>query len=217
MTLETSDVSTVFDKVKQAVLDAGGRIETSSYFAGDRYSTPSGQVTARIPEAKLDAAIEALSAISKRTALNLSSSDVTLQRVDLEAKVKALTAARDRLQQLVSKATTISDLIEAENALAQRQAELDSYQGQLDYLKSQSAESTLTIAIVSSATPVTSGLRGWGETFRESLRNFLGAIQSVIVFVGGALPWAAGIAVLAWLVKASVNVVRRIRRRRQKT
>ena len=123
MSLNTQDVSGTYDKVKAAVIAAGGRIESSSFYAGGSGTQPSAQVVARIPEAKLDATIDTLSALAKRTALNLSSSDVTLQRVDLEAKVKALTAARDRLQQLVSQATKVGDLIEAENALAQRQAE----------------------------------------------------------------------------------------------
>lgn len=214
MTLETTDVAGVFDRVKQAVLAAGGRIESSGYYGGGSGSPASGQVVARIPEPKLDGAIDAISALATRTALNVSTSDVTLQRVDLEAKVKALTAARDRLQDLVSKATKVSDLIEAENALAQRQAELDSYTGQLDYLKSQAAESTLSISIASSQTPVTSGLRGWGETFRESVRNFLGAIQSVIVFVGTALPWAFGILLLVGLVRLVIRGVARLRARR---
>ena len=216
MTLETTDVAGVFDQVKQAVVAAGGRIESSSFYAGGSGTQPSAQVVARIPEAKLDATIDTLSALAKRTALNLSSSDVTLQRVDLEAKVKALTAARDRLQQLVSQATKVGDLIEAENALAQRQAELDSYTGQLDYLKSQAAESTLSIMVTNNETPVTSGLRGWGETFRQAVRGFLGAIQSVIVFVGTALPWAAGVAVLVWLVRVSIRAVAALRARRRK-
>ena len=216
MTLETTDVAGVFDQVKQAVVAAGGRIESSSFYAGGSGTQPSAQVVARIPEAKLDATIDTLSALAKRTALNLSSSDVTLQRVDLEAKVKALTAARDRLQQLVSQATKVGDLIEAENALAQRQAELDSYTGQLDYLKSQAAESTLSIMVTNNETPVTSGLRGWGETLRQAVRGFLGAIQSVIVFVGTALPWAVGLALLAWLVRVSVRAVSRLRAKRSK-
>ena len=86
----------------------------------------------------------------------------------------------------------------------------------MDYLKSQAAESTLSIMVTNNETPVTSGLRGWGETLRQAVRGFLGAVQSVIVFVGTALPWAVGLALLAWLVRVSVRAVSRLRAKRSK-
>ena len=210
MSLDTRDVQGVFEKVKTAVTAAGGRIESSSYNAGSQYSQASAQVIARIPEKSLDSTVTAVSALAKRTSLNLNSSDVTLQKVDLEARVKALTAARDRLRTLVAQATKVSDLIAAEEALTSRQAELDSLQGQLDYLNSQVSESTLSIYISDQSTGVTSGLRGWSETFRQMIHGFLGAVQSVIVFAGVALPWLAGLGLLALAIKYVIRGSRRV-------
>lgn len=211
MSLNTPDVSGTYEKVKAAVLAAGGRIETSSYYAGSDGSAPSGQVVARIPEAKLDAAIASISTLGERTSLNLSSTDVTLQRADLEARVKALTASRDRLRDLMAKARTVTELLAAEQELTSRQAELDGLTSQLDYLKGQVAESTLSIFVTTDRTGITAGLRSWGELMRQGIHGFLSSLQSAVTWVFVAVPW---LAVIAGLVGAAVGLRRLVRRRR---
>jgi len=194
MTLKTGDVAKLFDSVQKQIVTSGGRVESSNLYNDSQNN--GAQIVARIPETKLDATIAAISAMATRTSLNISTSDVTLQTIDLQAKVTALTASRDRLLALVDKATSTSDLIAAETALSQRQSELDSTQGQLDYLKTQVAESTLSISLVSDQSSVTSGLRGFGDTLRQSVRNFLQGFESVVIFVGSAIPWIVVLSLL---------------------
>lgn len=208
MTLNTADVSGTYDKVKSAVLAAGGRIESASYYAGGNGTQPSGQVIARIPESKLDAAITQISTLGQRTALNVTSTDVTMQRKDLEAQLTALTASRDRLQALMAKAANLSDLLAAEKELTTRQAELDSLTSQLAYLKGQVDESTLSITVTTDRTGITAGLRSWGELFRQGLHAFLSSLQAVVVWTVTVLPWAALLGVIATMIAA-------LRRRRR--
>ena len=189
LTIETSDVSKIFDLAKSQVEQLGGRIESSSYFDQGSSNGPSAYLTVRIPEEKLDAVIEEVSKLGNRTALNIYSSDVTLQVVDLKAKVDALTTSRDRLLDLLNQATSTADLIAAEQALANTQGELDSYQSQLDYLDSQVAESTLTIQVADDASSITNGLRGISETLLISAQNFLKAFENIVIFIGTAIPW----------------------------
>lgn len=189
LTIETSDVSKIFDQAKSQVEQLGGRIESSSYFDQGSSNGPSAYLTVRIPEEKLDAVIEEVSKLGNRTALNIYSSDVTLQVVDLKAKVDALTTSRDRLLDLLNQATSTADLIAAEQALANTQGELDSYQSQLDYLDSQVAESTLTIQVADDASSITNGLRGISETLLISAQNFLKAFENIVIFIGTAIPW----------------------------
>ena len=213
MSLNTQDVSGTYDKVKAAVIAAGGRIESSTYYAGGDGQSPSGQVIARIPETKLDAAIAAISELGQRTALNLNSTDVTLQRADLEARVTALTASRNRLRDLMAKAKTVADLLAAEQELTARQAELDGLTSQLAYLKSQVAESTLSIYVSTDRTGITAGLRSWGELMRQGLHGFLSSVQSAITWLFIALPWLAMMTALAAGFVAARNALRRRRHR----
>ena len=189
MALEVKDVSTTVAEVTSLITSSSGRIESSSLNAEFQGSGPSAYIVARIPEAKLDEVIAAVSELGKRTSLNLSTTDVTLQVIDLKARIDALVISRDRLSELMAQATTTADLLAAEQALSQRQSELDAYQSQFDYLNSQVTQSTLNIAIVSNSTSITSGLSGIGATLNQALRNFLQGFESVILFIGSAIPW----------------------------
>lgn len=200
LTIETSDVKQTFDQAKSLVEKLGGRIESSSVFDQGVGNGPNAYLTVRVPESKLDSVIDEVSKLGKRTALNIYTSDVTLQVVDLKAKVEALTTSRDRLLELLKQATTTADLIAAEQALASTQSELDSYQSQLDYLDSQVAESTLTIQVVDDASSITNGLRGISETLLIAAQNFLKAFENIVIFIGTAIPWllAAGLLFFAY-------------------
>jgi len=204
MALEVKDVSTTVDEVRSLITSSSGRIESSSLSAEFENSGASAYIVARVPEAKLDEVIAAVSELGQRTSLNISTTDVTLQVIDLTARIDALVVSRDRLSDLMAQATTTADLLAAEQALAQRQSELDAYQAQLDYLNSQVKESTLTIAILSNSTSITSGLSGIGETLNQALRNFLQGFESVILFIGSAIPWILVLAIF-FIIGKSVS------------
>lgn len=213
MALEVKDVTKTVADVTSLITSSSGRIESSSLSAEFENSGASAYIVARIPEAKLDEVIAAVSELGQRTSLNISTTDVTLQVVDLKARIDALVISRDRLSDLMAQATTTADLLAAEQALAQRQSELDAYQAQLDYLDSQVTQSTLNIAILSNSTSITSGLSGIGATLNQALRNFLQGFESVILFIGSAIPW---ILVLAIFYITSKVVSRLLKKRKWK-
>ncbi|MFX5574754.1 DUF4349 domain-containing protein, partial [Acinetobacter baumannii] len=82
--------------------------------------------TVRVPATSLQSVMDGLSAVGDVTATSVNRSDVTEQTVDLRARVAAGEASVARLTQLMSQASSVSDLIAAESALADRQAQLDS-------------------------------------------------------------------------------------------
>ena len=209
LTIETSDVSKTFAQVKSLVETLGGRIESSSVFDQGQGFGPNAYLTVRVAESKLDSTIDEVSKVGKQTALNIYTSDVTLQTIDLKAKVAALTTSRDRLLELLDQASTTADLIAAEQALAARQSELDSYQSQLDYLESQVSESTLTIQIVDDASSVTNGLRGIQETLLVAAQNFLKAFENIVIFIGTAIPWLLVAGLLYPVVKGTKRLVKK--------
>jgi hypothetical protein len=207
--LTTSTVTEVYEKAQVVISEFNGRIENSTFDVGSSNYGPTGYLTARIPEAKFDAALEALSGLAKQSTVSVSSADVTLQTIDLEAKLKALTTSKDRLVELLEQASTTSDLIAAEQALAARQSEIDSYQSQLDYLSSQVAESTLTIQIVDDSTSITQGLRGIKETMLQTAKSFLQAFENVVIFIGTAIPWVIVFSILLVTGRAITRLIRR--------
>lgn len=211
MAISTGNVQEAVSKVEDVIKQLSGRIETSSYYQPTDGINASAFISARIPEAKLDEAITRIGKLGKQTSLNINSTDVTLQSIDLKAKIAALTESRDRLQALLDEATSVSDLIAAEDALSARQSELDSYQDQLDYLSSQVAESTLSIQILDDSTSLTSGLQGFKATIIKAVQNFLQAFENAFVFVITAIPWVLIIGLFGLTGRAMFGIIKKRR------
>jgi GTP1/Obg family GTP-binding protein len=72
-------------------------------------------------------------------ARSVSSQDVTEETIDVQARIASLTAERDQLRQLLSKAAAINDVFAIERELARVQGDIDSLQHRLEHLRSTSA------------------------------------------------------------------------------
>src|SRR5262249_8913389 len=88
-----------------------------------------------------------------------STEDLTRSIVDTEAQLRAKKTLRDRLQQLLaSRPGRLSDLLEAERALAQVQGEIDAIESGLTVMRTRVAMSELTLSYESETEPLRSDL-----------------------------------------------------------
>jgi len=89
---------------------------------------------------------DTLAGLGTVTSRASSSRDVGQETIDVEARLRTLTASRDRLRDLLSRATTVSDVITVEHELARVQGELESLQGRLEQLRASSALAELSVS-----------------------------------------------------------------------
>lgn len=101
----------------------------------------------RVPSTRLHEALDSLARLGKVTSRTLSEDDVTVQSVDLEARVASLRAARDKLRELLDRAATVADAVAAQAELARVQADLDSLEAQLRVLQSSASLSPITLFV----------------------------------------------------------------------
>jgi len=192
---------------------AGGRVDSRTETPGTDTQQPSAQLVLRIPSDELDGVVDRLRELGTVTSVSMNASDVTQQRQDVEARIEALGASVDRLQQLLSTATSITDLIAIESELTTRQAELDSLTQQRDLLVDQVDFSTVTVELVTEAVAPDarpddfwSGvLAGWAAL--TAFASWLG------VAVGVMLPWIAVLLVVAAIAALVIVLATRGRRR----
>ncbi|MDQ1121911.1 DUF4349 domain-containing protein [Microbacterium trichothecenolyticum] len=224
VTLEVSDVPTTVRAVSDAATSAGGYVESSQVgatsgaipIAGDAsaQSFPADASTAwirvRVPVDALTSVMDGLSTLGTVTASKVTRSDVTDQTVDLRARITAAEASVARLTELMSQAGSVADLIAAESALADRQAQLDADRQQLALLESQVAMSSLTVQVMPAAATVAADPAGFGDGLVAGWNGLVTTLNGVVIGLGFLLPWLAA----AGLVAAVVWVVRRARRRR---
>lgn len=187
-----------------AVREEGGRIEFSE--TGTRGDQPRAVVTARVPAERYEAVVDALSDFGEVVAQSTQATDVTQERVDLQARRDALQTSIDRLTELMTGADSVEDLLRAEEMLTQRQGELDSLTAQLDHLQDQVGMSTLTVTFSvddDGYLPPNVVERSW--------QAFLTSLETMVIVLVGLLPW---LVVLGIVIAVVVAVVRRRRRRR---
>lgn len=221
-TVEVDDVRAAIDEVTAAATAAGGYVESSQLGGGmagipieGSAATPTasaGWITIRVPAEALTQVMDGLSDVGDVTATSVNRSDVTEQTVDLRARVAAGEASVARLTELMAQAASVSDLITAESALAERQAQLDSDRQVLQSVESQVAMSTLSVQLTERAASVTADPAGFGDGLVAGWNGLVATLNGVVIGVGFLLPWIV-IAAVAWAIVWGVR--RLVRRRRE--
>lgn len=140
--LKAKDLVFVKKEVETVVADTRGRIDSWST-TDDRFL----HMQLRIPEPRLDEAMDRIASLGKVTDRSLRSSDVTDQVIDLEARLANLIALRDRLRSYLDKAVDLKEILEVEKELTRVQTEVEILQRKLDVLKAQIELSQLSLTV----------------------------------------------------------------------
>ncbi len=209
LSLSVDSPSDTADEITGVVEAAGGRIASRSDYTPVDYGQPSSYLEARIPYDVLDATVESIQELGDVQEVSLNSVDVSLQKIDLDARIDVLEAAIERLNELLAEAASTSDLIAVESALSERQAELDSLQSQREYLSDQTLFATLSISLITPANATPAEPDGFLDGIVRGWESILAFFAGTIVWAGILVPWLGLVAVVA----VAIVVVRRLRRR----
>jgi hypothetical protein len=202
-------LSAVMDRHVQACQAAGPRLcqLIGSNRTGDPDSYMEGYVSIRgepnwLNNFKACMAQQADDAGGRIISENTTSEDLTRQIVDTEARLRAQTALRDRLQELLrSRPGRLADLLEVERELARVQGDIDSVQSTLAAMRTRVSMSELTLTYRSSPRAAGSDTL---EPLRQAFANFLGIIvagfASIIYIFAGLIPFAIVLIPLGWLL-----------------
>ena len=221
-TVEVDDIAAAIDAIGSAAAGAGGYVE-SSQLGGAIGAVPyegsatgpaasSGWITVRVPATALTSTMDGLRQVGVITATTVNRSDVTEQTVDLRARVAAGEASVARLTELMAKAGSVSDLITAESALAERQAQLDSDRQVLQSVESQVAMSSLSVQLVERSPAVAADPAGFGDGLGAGWNGLVATLNGIVIGLGFLLPW---IAVAAVVLTVTWGVRRALRRGRE--
>lgn len=211
--LTVDDPREAADAVVRLVEEADGRIDARFERAETASTTASAELTVRVPSDDLTAMLDALEEVGDVDEVQLSSEDVTATSQDLDARIRALQLSVARMEDLLARATTSSDLVEAEQALSQRQAELESLQSQRARLAEQVALSTVTISLDTPGTvpAAAESPEGFWEGLVVGWQSLVVAVGGAMLVLGVLLPWIAAVGVVAVAAVALTRVVRRRR------
>ncbi|MEB4615478.1 DUF4349 domain-containing protein, partial [Leucobacter sp. M11] len=198
----------VADEVDRIAGELDGRVEVRTISAATDVSSASAQLLLRVPAPRLSEAVASISELGAVTHQSTNRQDVTEVRVDLEARQESLEGSITRLQGLMADAKNTAELIEAESALAQRQAELAGITAQLDSLTDQVELSSLWVML---DTPENAPKAAPGSPLDWLLAG-VASIGAVLLWLAGAIVFLVPWVVLLALLVAVIWLIRRLRR-----
>jgi len=208
MSLRVEDLPRATEAIRGRVDAAGGYVESSNLVGGD---DASATMDLRVPAAQASTTRASLRAMGKVVSESETVQDVTEQRADLGARLRAAHVQEDRLLEMTKNKTgSIGDVIDAEKELARVRENIEKLEAEQRTMDGQIAMATihLTLTTPSAAawqTPAPSVAHAWngGVRFTKALVVY-GAMAAAAV--------APTIAPLLALLALVLVVARRLRK-----
>nr|WP_052477964.1 DUF4349 domain-containing protein [Kibdelosporangium sp. MJ126-NF4]CEL14975.1 putative lipoprotein [Kibdelosporangium sp. MJ126-NF4]CTQ93432.1 putative lipoprotein [Kibdelosporangium sp. MJ126-NF4] len=202
--VQTARVDMVVKDVFKALSDARSIVDANQGFTGQEESRGDrASITLRVPADKFDVALRQLADLGTIRTQHKQADDVTEQVVDLESRLATQRQSVARMQALLARATSVTEIAQIEGELTRRQADLESLQGRRDALGGKVALSTVTLTLSKeTAPPPVHAAAGGG--FFAGLTDGWGAFGDFVTglarVLGAALPFLVALGIPAGLV-----------------
>jgi hypothetical protein len=203
ITMEVEDTIATRGAVENLVAEYAGRgafIVSANESGNTGLGSPYVYMTIRVPSENFDEIMAELAGMAVEVNERYESADdVTAEFVDLEARLEAMEAARQRLLEIMLNADTTEDLLRAEQQLTQREAEIEAIKGRMQYLSTSARLSSISINLTPYivSQPVDANfdiLRVIRRAVDDLLDNLQDFVESAIRFIIIGLP-----VLLIWL------------------
>lgn len=148
-------------------------------------NNPTMSIEVRVPVDSFDALLTDIEQIGTLLSRSTNSEDVTMQVVDLEARLKSMRLEEQAYQRNLLQAKKIPDVLQVQQRLTEIRGQIESMQAQYKTLREQTAYSTVTITLQQSAAIASEVQdKGWlGETWASALRALKAGGRATVVAV----------------------------------
>ncbi len=214
--VETTEYDDYVTWLEDQVSDLGGYFEQqSSYNRDSGYSGSECRTlnaTIRVPATQLDVLLDSMAVNGNVTSHSESQVDVTEGYVDTEAHLYSLRTEQERLNELLSVAETVEDIISIEDRLSYVRYEIESYERQLRSYDSQIEYSVVTMTVsevIEYTEPEPEGFFArCANAFIENVEWLVLFAQNAAVFIVGHIPViviGSAVGVLAYKVTKCIR------------
>ena len=180
LSLEVNDVDDALGRVTTIIESAGGYISSSSRSGEGEYLYLS--VTLRVPAAEFSAVMASLRSEGEVLYEDIYSYEVTMQVLDLEARLENLRASESAFLKLLDRAQTVADVVAVQSELSRIQGDIESFEAQLSGVKDQidMASVIVSLSLPVSAVDAASGDFDLGHEISSALANLISVGRAVI-------------------------------------
>ena len=180
LSLEVNDVDDALALITTIIESAGGYISSSSRSGEGEYLYLS--VTLRVPAAEFSAVMASLRSEGEVLYEDIYSYEVTMQVLDLEARLENLRASESAFLKLLDRAQTVADVVAVQSELSRIQGDIESFEAQLSGVKDQidMASVIVSLSLPVSAVDAASGDFDLGHEISSALANLISVGRAVI-------------------------------------
>lgn len=216
LSIETLEFDKFIRELEASVATYNGYVEYSSQYGSKNYRSAS--YTIRVPYQKYDEFVSVIGDLGTVTSSNTSVDDVTLQYVDIEARISALIAQRDSYMSLLDRANTIEEILQIQSYLTDVNYQIESYTSQLNTLKNKVSYSTVTLNIdevarVTPAEPKTVWER-ISQNLSENMYDITEGLKDLFVGIVSATPYLVIYAIFIGIIVVIVVMIHKANKRR---
>ncbi|HET6794328.1 MAG TPA: DUF4349 domain-containing protein [Acidimicrobiales bacterium] len=154
---------------------------------------PAASVVLRVPGAAFEDTVARVRSLGKVTSQTTSGEDVTSQYVDLQARISALQASRERYLSILTRASSIGDILAVQQQIDSLQSQLEQLQGQLQVMTDQTTYATLEVDVTQLGAPPPAPRpapvadTGWRHAWHDAWSVFVGGLQAILAASGAIL------------------------------
>jgi hypothetical protein len=216
MELQSTEFEKATADVRTLTQSLGGYFEEQSihnYSSGYR----TANYTVRVPAERFEDFLHQIGDLCHVTYQTQSAEDVSEYYYDMESRLETAKIKLDRLQDLLSRADMMEDIITLENAISDTEYQIERLSGEKRHYDSLIGYSTIYITLSEvyrvtepETAPLTFGQR-IASAFREGLRDFGDALEDFAEWL--AYSWLT-LLVIAAVVVVIVRLVRRSKAKR---
>lgn len=215
--LETTEFGQATSDIATLTQALGGYFEeqsTHNYSSGYRQAS----YTVRVPAERFDNFLHRLGDLCHVRYSTRSAENVSEYYYDMESRLETARIKLDRLQELLSGAEAMEDIITIESAISETEYQIESLSGELRHYDALIGYSTIYISLSevyrlseAETAPLTFGER-MSQSFRSGLQSFGESLEDFAVWF--AYHWL-GLLVLLAIVSLIVWIARAAKRKKQ--
>jgi hypothetical protein len=144
--LEAEDAEAAAQQLQEAVHTAGGYVSGLDKRV-DGLGRPSFNLTLRVPADRLDGSLDAIRTLGRIIHEQVTTEDVTEEYVDLDARLRNLKKAEERLLEHLRNAILIDSTLKVEQELTRVREQIERFEGRLRFLGHRVRYSTIQVQI----------------------------------------------------------------------
>jgi len=199
---ETNDLLATRAKILDSLKKYGGYADEDNQTTNSDSNRVEYELKVHIPSKYFDLMLNtASSAADKIDSKSITITDSTTHFIDITTRLNNKKLLEKHYQELLGKATKISDLLEIENKLNEIRSDIESTQGQLNYLNKQVAYSSLDITFYARHNARVNSTAGFGYKIKKALGHGWRRLQNLFFGFIGLWPYIILLLLACWLVK----------------